>query len=102
MKLPLREHQFAPPRKWRFDFCWPDYLVAVEVEGGTWSGGRHVTGSGFAKDIEKYNAAAVRGWCVLRFVRSQIEDGSALALIEEVLAAGGRLMPALQGAEARC
>jgi hypothetical protein len=63
---PVREHVFAAPRKWRFDYAWPSQRVALEVEGGVWTGGRHISATGFLKDIEKYNAAAVRGWRVVR------------------------------------
>ncbi len=31
---PAREYRFHRERRWRFDFAWPDYKVAVEVEGG--------------------------------------------------------------------
>lgn len=66
LPLPQAEYRFAPPRRWRFDFAWPAHKVALEVEGGVWTGGRHVSGAGFVKDMEKYNAAAVLGWRVLR------------------------------------
>ncbi len=65
--LPEREYRFAPPRKWRFDFAWPNLRVAVELEGGVWTGGRHATGAGLVSDMDKYNAAASLGWLVLRF-----------------------------------
>jgi very-short-patch-repair endonuclease len=83
---PVREYRFAPDRKWRFDFAWPHRLLAVEVEGGVWSGGRHTRGSGYVKDMEKYNRAAVLGWCVLRFDTAQVRDGTAIAAIREALA----------------
>ena len=82
---PEREHRFAPPRRWRFDFAWPARRIAAEVEGGTWSRGRHVRGRGFEADCEKYNAAALAGWRVLRFTGAMVEDGRALATIEEAL-----------------
>lgn len=63
---PTPELVFAPPRKWRFDFAWVGQCVALEVEGGIWTGGRHTRGSGFTKDMEKYNEAAARGWRVIR------------------------------------
>ena len=65
---PELEYQFHPTRKWRFDFAWPAVRLAVEVEGGVYGRGRHVRPSGFIKDCEKYNAAALAGWVVLRFV----------------------------------
>lgn len=37
----VRELQFDPARRWRFDFAWSDAMVAVEVEGATWSADRH-------------------------------------------------------------
>lgn len=63
---PVAEYRFHPTRKWRFDYAWPRQKVALEVEGGVWTAGRHTRGSGFLRDMEKYNAAAVRGWRVLR------------------------------------
>lgn len=79
-------HAYDKGRRWRFDFAWPDRMVAVECEGGTWSGGRHTTGAGFEKDTEKYTEAALRGWVVLRFTQRQIHDGAALEAIERALA----------------
>ena len=84
---PEREYRFAPPRKYRADFAWPDRRLLVEVEGGTYSRGRHVRPEGYAKDCEKYNLAALQGWRVLRFTGGMVRDGSALAAIEEALAA---------------
>lgn len=66
LPAPVREYRFHDTRNWRFDFCWPDHMLAVEVEGGVWANGRHNRGSGFIADCEKYNAAAILGWRVLR------------------------------------
>lgn len=64
---PQREFVFHPTRKWRLDFAWPAERVAVELDGATYTGGRHVTGSGYAKDCEKANAAAGLDWAILRY-----------------------------------
>lgn len=69
---PVREYTFAPPRRWRFDFAWPEARVAVEVEGGTWDRGRHTRGAGYAGDCAKYNAAVLGGWRVLRFTSDML------------------------------
>lgn len=69
----VEEHQFHATRKWRFDFAWIDDKVAVEIEGAEFSRGRHQRPKGFADDCEKYNAAAIDGWMVLRFVGSEIK-----------------------------
>lgn len=68
----VTEYRFHPKRKWRFDFAWPTVRVALEVEGGVWTGGRHTRGAGFLRDMEKYNSAAIAGWRVLRCVPSEL------------------------------
>lgn len=78
-----REFVFAPPRRWRADFAYPDMRILIEVEGGTWSRGRHTRGKGYEADCEKYNAAALAGWLVLRFTANMVEDGRALEATEQ-------------------
>lgn len=72
-------------RDWRFDFAFPDAMLAVEVEGGAWTNGRHTRGAGFAGDCDKYNAATMLGWRVLRFLPAKVYSGEALAMIQEAL-----------------
>jgi len=95
VKIPYeREVLFAKPRKWRADFVlhtanvrnlgdWAPLLI--EIDGGTWTGGRHVTGSGHASDAEKRNAAVLLGYRPLTFTPEQVESGEALATIEKAL-----------------
>ena len=89
LTTPMREFQFAPGRKWRADFawpvCWPMDALLVEVEGGTWSGGRHTRGSGYQADCEKYNAAVLLGWRVLRYTGEQVKSGIAIREIKQAL-----------------
>ena len=66
------EHRFHPTRRWRFDRAHPVALVAIELEGGIWTGGRHTRGSGYVGDCEKYNAATLENWAVFRFTRSNL------------------------------
>ena len=82
---PVAEYRFHPPRRWRFDLCWPDHRLAVECEGGVWTGGRHTRGAGFEADLEKYNTAAMDGWRVLRYSGRHIDSGLALTEIEQAL-----------------
>jgi very-short-patch-repair endonuclease len=81
----VKEFRFDDTRRWRFDLAWPQFRLAVEVEGGTWVNGRHTRGSGFEKDCEKYNAAALAGWFVLRFTTGMIDSGAALATIKRAI-----------------
>lgn len=98
---PETEYRFHPPRRWRFDFAFVDKKLAIDCEGGTWTNGRHVRGSGFEKDCEKYNAAVMAGWRVLRFTSRMIQSGEALAQIEAALSEntlkeGPAIKPGLQ------
>lgn len=68
------EYKFHETRKWKFDFALPDYKIAIEIEGAIWVSGRHTRGVGYSKDIEKYNAATVDGWRVIRITPGMIKN----------------------------
>lgn len=72
---PLAEFQFDPERKWRFDYAFMTNKVALEIEGGVWTRGRHTRGGGFLGDMEKYNRAAALGWRIIRCTPKQFENG---------------------------
>lgn len=80
---PVREHRFAAGRRFRFDFCWPDKMVAVELEGGIWTGGGHTRGAGYRENCEKYNLAAIQGWRVLRYTVNDLDERP-VVVVEEV------------------
>jgi very-short-patch-repair endonuclease len=63
---PVVEYRFHPKRMWRIDYYFHEARVAVEVEGGIWTKGRHTRGAGFAGDIEKYNEMTCHGIRLLR------------------------------------
>ena len=86
--LCFREHLFHDDRQWRFDYAWPYQRVALEVEGGSWKFGRHVRGKGFEDDCEKYNAAVVDGWKVLRVTGRMVQDGRAIKTLIKLLGGG--------------
>lgn len=85
LPMPTPEHRFDLSRRWRFDRAWLNCKLAVEIEGGTWVKGRHSRGSGMRKDAEKYNAAILQGWRVLRFTGDMVKDGSAIGVVERAL-----------------
>jgi very-short-patch-repair endonuclease len=66
------EFHFHPGRKWRFDFAHPATRIAVELEGGVFTSGRHTRPAGFVADCDKYNAAAALGWRVFRLTRAHM------------------------------
>lgn len=83
----VEEYQFHPTREWRFDFAIPARRVAIEVEGGCFNGGRHIRPEGYLRDMEKYNEAAVEGWCVIRVLPSEL---LMLKTIRQIVRAMGR------------
>lgn len=84
--VPDCEYRFAESigRKWRFDYLFDGWL-AVEQEGGIWTGGRHNRAVGFIADAEKYNHAVLLGYSVIRFTPQQMTSGEACAFIKRVL-----------------
>lgn len=78
LPAPKSEYNFDKHlgRKHRFDFAFPDRLIAIEIEGNAWNvkgGGRHMQNS----DLEKYNIAASLGWRIFRFSPSMIKSNPA-------------------------
>lgn len=63
----VTEHQFDEVRKFRFDWAIPSLMIAIEFEGIMSEKSRHTTKTGYSKDTEKYNLAAISGWIVLRY-----------------------------------
>jgi len=58
------EYPFAKSvgRRFRFDRCHMDQRVAIEIMGGTYTGGRHTSPSGYKKDCEKMLIAGELQW----------------------------------------
>lgn len=91
---PKAEYRFHRSRKWRFDYAWPEYGIAFEREGGRFRKvrckcgatrtvfvSRHHSRKGLEDDAEKYNAAQVEGWVVIRATPGMLADGRALAAL---------------------
>ena len=90
---PIYEHKFAWPRRYRFDFAWPDIKLAVEIDGGNrlavigkdgkpYAVGRHTQ----ADDYVKLNLAVKHGWRVLRYTPKMVKNGDAIFDVLEILA----------------
>lgn len=105
-----KEYQFHSSRRWKFDFALLKYHIAIEVEGGhignivicnhckrkvsrilkngslayVREGGRHNSIKGFRNDCEKYNAASVLGWTVLRFTTDMLNE-MPMQVIDDIL-----------------
>ncbi|WP_371265233.1 hypothetical protein [Alistipes sp.] len=81
----VKEHLFHPSRKWRFDYAILSHKIALEVEGGVWTRGRHTRPKGFLGDVDKYNAAALLGWRVFRVTPDDLHRMKTLDLLRHAI-----------------
>lgn len=71
-------------RRFRLDYWWPDYRIAMEIDGITFCGkARHQTADGFTRDVEKHNIVNVLGHTLLRYTPRQLRAGQ---LLDDLLA----------------
>ncbi len=85
LPIPEPEYRFMPPRRWRFDWAWPDAQLAVEVQGGLFCNGGHVRGGHLKKEYEKLNEACVLGWRILFVLPEQVQSGEVFGLVARAL-----------------
>jgi len=69
----------------KVDFVWKDARVVLEVQGGTWSGGRHTRGKGYEGDCWKMAHLQLEGFTVYFATSGQVKRGEALSWIAEAL-----------------
>lgn len=81
----VREHRFHPTREWRFDYAIIAHMIAIEVEGGIFTGGRHTRGAGFKEDMAKYNAATCLGWRLIRVTPEELISSRTFEMIETLI-----------------
>lgn len=81
----VKEYKFHPTRRWRFDYAIPEHKIALEVEGGVWTGGRHIRAQGFLGDMEKYNTATLMGWRVFRTTPDELYKTATIKLLRNAI-----------------
>jgi very-short-patch-repair endonuclease len=85
LPVPYRQAKVIKDRRYRWDFCWPERNLLVEIQGGIWIRGAHARGGGIERDCEKNNLAVLAGYRCLQFTSGMVSDGSALTFLEKVL-----------------
>lgn len=68
-------------KRYRLDFAHPDSRTGIEIQGGVYNRGRHVTGSGYERDCRKYNLAYTSGWTIFLLTSQMAKDAYWHALI---------------------
>jgi hypothetical protein len=84
-------------RLWRFDFAFPEYHLAVEIQGvvvrriggKVYTMGGHADVKGMRNDHAKHNAAILLGWSVLQFMPDDIKPKRAIETTILVLSRRG-------------
>lgn len=69
-----KEYKFYDKRKFRADYRIKNTDILIEIEGGTWAKGRHITGTGYRNDCIKYNLAQRCGFILLRYTTDMVRD----------------------------
>jgi very-short-patch-repair endonuclease len=85
----IREYRFNSARRWRADFCIPQYKILIEVMGGTWTSGKHSRGKGQRNDYEKNNSAVMLGYNCLYYTSDMIRDNPGQILTDVLLCIEG-------------
>ena len=89
---PVREVLFAHPRRWRFEWAYPDHKIAIEYQGGNYHGkGAHNSITGLQRDYEKFTEAALRGWTLILIDAKSVTTGQAVQWLERALEIKGAL-----------
>lgn len=93
MGIPYQaEYKFHRERKWRLDFYieYDGVKLAIEVEGGVWGGGRHITPQGFLEDMKKYNQFTIYGILLYRVQPHMLNDPQTIADIMTIIKYEGK------------
>lgn len=83
------EFQFDPVRKFKFDYCFPAWKVAIDLQGGIYSHGRrsgHTSVKGMENDMDKINLAQNCGWVMFQLSPRKLDKPHyVVSLIKDAL-----------------
>jgi len=68
-------------KRYRLDFAHSQSCTGIEIQGGVYNRGRHVTGSGYERDCRKYNLAYTSNWTIFLLTSTMAKDSAWLSLI---------------------
>lgn len=68
-------------KRYRLDFAHPLSKTGIEIQGGVYMRGRHVTGSGYERDCKKYNLAYTSEWTIFLLTSQMAKDSYWLSVI---------------------
>ena len=68
-------------KRYRLDFAHLSSKTGIEIQGGVYNRGRHVTGSGYERDCRKYNLAYTSRWTIFLLTSTMAKDSEWLSMI---------------------
>lgn len=68
-------------KRYRLDFAHSNSCTGIEIQGGVYIRGRHVTGSGYERDCCKYNLAYTSHWTIFLLTSQMAKEAAWLSLI---------------------
>lgn len=80
LPAPKMNYQFDTSRGWMFDRAWPEYKLAVEIDGMA-----HRIKQRFESDIEKFAHALMQGWTVLHVSGKRVRDRTGVDWLIELM-----------------
>lgn len=80
-----RQARFDKKRQYKADFLFDAQKLIVEVQGGTWNGGRHVHPKGYEDDCERMILAQLNGFRIIYVTSDMVWDGRALSWIIKLI-----------------
>ncbi len=95
LPAPEQQYPFAKEvgRRFRFDFAWPAFKLAAEVDGGKFMLRRSRAQKGrlvpvgqhnHRDDLRRGNIAGLLGWTVLRYTPDMVSSGEAIRELKEL------------------
>lgn len=86
LPAPVAEHRFHGTRNWRFDWAYLDQKIAIEYQGGNYTGrGGHNSVKGLRNDYAKFTEASLLGWTLILIDSETVASGKAAEWVERAL-----------------
>lgn len=80
-----KEVQIFPHDNRAFDVVFPEYMIAVEIQGGIFNDGAHVRGVQYNRDVQKKRDALALGWHTIELTTTDLKKNARKATVEMVM-----------------
>ena len=78
----IAEYKYVPCRKYKADYCIPEWRLLIEIQGGLFNKKAHGSITGLLKDIQRLNLATVNGFYLLRITPDDFRKTQCIEWVE--------------------